>query len=436
MEMMEKPKRSRFFQRPGTKTGWWAAGLTILSIVMLTINNLGLNPFEKLMDVNPIPLRIYDFIMMGSLLGGIILGIIALTSKRERSWMIWLFMIPLLFFGIFLIVALFERLTYDTRVEVAPTPDLSIERVPVIFDDDGSPDGTSALLYLLSNPDVDLQIVSVSYGEAHPRVFIQHLGRVLEQYGYGDVPLGAGQDAPLSGNNAFPDFVREGSNGFWGFGPEEPEQKYVAQDSAKLMVQLINQTDEPITILATGALTNLAQALRLDPDITENIAAVYIMGGAVNVPGNLNDLVPDTENTFAEWNIYADPLAASEVFNSGLNLYLLPLDATNSIQVNANDIAQWRKGGNIPDFAADIYDSLMEAWGVDEVEMWDLVTAEIMMNPEHCTFTPLRLEVVIEEGQAEGQTRVVEGKANVNVCLEPDSEAIKETLSQVFSSRK
>ena len=68
--------------------------------------------------------------------------------------------------------------------------------------------------------------------------------------------------------------------------------------------------------------------------------------------------------------------------------------------------------------------------------MWDLVTAEIMMNPEHCTFTPLALEVVIEEGQTEGQTRVIEGAANLNVCLDPDEEAIKQTLSQVFSSRK
>lgn len=433
---MEKPKRSRFFQRPGTKTGWWAAGLTILSIVMLTINNLGLNPFEKLMDVNPIPLRIYDFIMMGSLLGGIILGIIALTSKRERSWMIWLFMIPLLFIGIFLIVALIERFTYDTRVEVAPTPDSILERVPVIFDDDGSPDGMSALLYLLSDPYVDLQMVSVSYGEAHPQVFIQHLGRVLEQYGYGDVPLGAGQDAPLSGNNAFPDFVREGSNGFWGFGPEEPEQKYMALDSAELMVKLISQADEPVTVLASGALTNLAQALRLDPDITENIAAVYIMGGAVNVPGNLNDLVPDTENTVAEWNIYVDPLAASEVFTAGLNLYLVPLDATNSIQVNAHDTTRWRRGGSIPDFAADIYDSLMQAWGVDHVEMWDLVTAEIMINPQHCRFTPLSLEVVTMEGNTQGQTTIVDGEPNLNVCLEPDSEAIKQQLEEVFSSRK
>ena len=64
------------------------------------------------------------------------------------------------------------------------------------------------------------------------------------------------------------------------------------------------------------------------------------------------------------------------------------------------------------------------------------MTAEIMMNPGHCVFTPLRLEVVTEEGNSEGQTKVMEGDPNVNVCLEPNSEAILERLENVFSSRK
>jgi purine nucleosidase/pyrimidine-specific ribonucleoside hydrolase len=193
---------------------------------------------------------------------------------------------------------------------------------------------------------------------------------------------------------------------------------------------------EPVTLFMSGALTNLALALRMEPEISEKIAAVYIMGGAVNVPGNIKGLLPDSTNSSAEWNIYADPLAASEVFTSGLNLYLVPLDATNQLKLTARDTAVWRKGGSIPDFAADIYESLMEAWNVDEVEIWDLVTAEIMLNPQHCTFTPLRLEVVTDDGETQGQTRVVDGESNVNVCLDPDSEAIKQELAKVFSSRK
>ena len=48
-------------------------------------------------------------------------------------------------------------------------------RLSVIFDDDGSPDGTTALLYLLSHPEVDVKAINISYGEAHPEIYIQHI---------------------------------------------------------------------------------------------------------------------------------------------------------------------------------------------------------------------------------------------------------------------
>lgn len=434
---MRKLKRSRFFQRPATKTGWWAGGLAIIVMLMMGVNMLGLNPFEKVTAFDPSFLvRAYDLIMFTSLMAAIVLGVIALIGKRERSWLVWLFMIPLFVFASSFLWMFFQRMKYSDHVEVAPTPDANIEQVAVIFDDDGSPDGTSGLLYLLSEQRSKVIAVSVSYGEAHPQVYIHHLGWMLEKYGYGDIPLSAGQDAPLAGDNSFPDAVREASNGFWGFAQASAEQTYPVQDSAELIVKTIMQSDEPVTLLVSGALTNLAQALRMEEGISENVAAVFIMGGAVYAPGNLNDLLPDTENTVAEWNIYADPRAASEVFASGLNLYLVPLDATNQVSLTRQDTGIWRKGGSIPDFAAEIYDSLMWAWDEDAIEMWDLMTAEIMMNPEHCTFTPLRLEVVTTEGSTQGQTRVVEGEANVEVCLEPDGDAVKQNLAEVFSSRK
>lgn len=434
---MKKPHRSSFFQRPATKTGWWAGIVAVFAILMSGLNILGLNPFDQIPTYpQALQVTIYELTVFTSLMAAIVLGVIALIGKGERSWFVWLFMIPVMIFVAALGVLIFERISFSEQVETAPTPDANIERIAVIFDDDGSPDGTTALLYLLSEPRAKVMAVSVSYGEAHPQVYIHHLGWMLERYGYEDLPLGAGQDAPLAGTNNFPDPVREASNGFWGFGQAKAERTYPVQDSAELIVKTIMQSDEPVTLLVSGALTNLAQALRMEAGIKENIAAVFIMGGAVHVPGNLNGLLPDTDNTVAEWNIYADPLAASEVFASELNLYLVPLDATNQVNLTRKDTRMWRKGGSIPDFAAEIYESLMGAWDVDTIEMWDLMTAEIMMNPEQCIFKPLRLEVVTAEGNTQGQTRVVEGDANVDVCLEPDSDAIKQNLVEVFSSRK
>jgi len=399
---------------------------------MIGVNMLGLNPFEGPSFL----VTAYDLTMLTSLVLAILLGVIALSGKRERSWVVWLFMLPVLIFGGALLYAVVARLKYTDYQEIAPAPDATIERLPIIYDDDGSPDGTSALLYLLSDPRAEVLAVSVSYGEAHPQVYIQHLGWMLERYGYNAIPLAAGRDAPLAGSNSFPESVREGSNDFWGFDSGREGELSLVQDSAQLMVKTIMTSNQPVTLFISGALTNLAQALRLEPGICENIEAVYIMGGAVYVPGNLRGLMPDTDNTTAEWNIYADPLAASEAFASGLNLYLVPLDATNQVLLNHKDTAAWRKGRNIADFAADIYDSRMDSWGRDEIEMWDLVTAELMMNPGHCNFIPLALEVATAEGDSQGQIRVVDAEPNVNVCLDLDGGLIKQTLVQVFRTRE
>ncbi len=314
-------------------------------------------------------------------------------------------------------------------------PAIPSEPIPIIYDDDGSPDGTTALLYLLSHPRAHLQAVNISYGEAYPSVYIQHIGRILDSFGILDLPLGYGQDSPPTGNYGFPEGLRQAANTFWGWPIPNAEKTYPAQPAPELMVSVIRQSPSPVTVFVSGPLTNLAKALRLDPGIVKNVAGVYIMGGAVYVPGNINDLDPYTKNVTAEWNIYGDPQAAREVFDSGLKIYLVPLDATNQVQVTNEDIGQWRRGGKIANFAADIYDSLLRNWGAQQAAIWDVMTAAIMLNPDLCVFKSLHLEVTTQQGNTSGQTVVSPDKeANASVCLEPDADKIRQNLIDVFAN--
>lgn len=308
---------------------------------------------------------------------------------------------------------------------------------PVVYDDDGSPDGTTALLYLLSHAQVTVAAVGISFGEAYPEVYIQHIGRKLDQLGVQGIALGAGQDMPLAGDNQFPEWLREGANEFWGHPIPNADKTYPVQDAAELIVSIAKQSTQPIALFVSGPATNLARALRLDPAIRDRIAAVYVMGGAVYVPGNIDDLLPDTDNRVAEWNIYADPLAAREVFESGLPIYLVPLDATDQVAVAAADTARWRQGGPTADFAADIYDSILDGWDVEEAPVWDLMTAAIMVDPSLCGFRPLHLEIDTTEGETSGQTVPHDDRQpNAQVCLEPDVQRIRQTLNEVFAGSR
>lgn len=318
------------------------------------------------------------------------------------------------------------------------TPDRSsITKLPVIFDDDGSPDGTTALLYLLSEPAADVKAVTISHGEARPKVYIQHMGRVLDDFGFTGIPLGQGADSALQPGEDFPEWLRQASDNFWSLPVPNKTKTYPTQNAAELMVSLLNQAPEPVAVLVSGPSTDLALALRLDPNIREHISAVYIMGGAVAVPGNLTDFIENPSNVSAEWNIYVDPLAAAEVFSSGVPIVLVPLDATNQVSATMEDTRQWRAGLPPAQLAADMYDMLLGGSETARMGLWDVMTAVIMVHPELCDLVPMNLEVITDQGDTYGQTLVLaEGEPNVQVCLEPDVNGIKQTLIEVFSDSR
>jgi purine nucleosidase/pyrimidine-specific ribonucleoside hydrolase len=310
-----------------------------------------------------------------------------------------------------------------------------ITPIPVIYDDDGSPDGTLALMYFLSDPRVSLKSISISYGEANPKKYIQLVGALLDSFGINNIPLGAGKSAPLGGDNVFPAWMREKADNFWNQ-PIPPMSKvYPVQDAAQLMVDTLNSSPVPVTIFISGPCTNLAEALRLDPGIKTHIKAVFIMGGALYTQGNLSDLVADPENGLAEWNIYADPQAASEVFQSGLDIYLVPLDATDQVAISHNDTASWRTGGKAAQFAAKMYDEQITAVNRDSFYYWDAMTAEILVNPSLCQFKQLNVEVVTTDGARDGQTRAMtSGDPNINACLQPDAINLIHTIDSIMAA--
>ncbi|WP_226587680.1 nucleoside hydrolase [Microseira wollei] len=318
---------------------------------------------------------------------------------------------------------------------------------PLIFDDDGSQDGMTALAYMLANPKFDIKAITIAQGIARPPIFVNNLERMLGRLNVSDIPLGVGRSNPLAGNNAFPDFIRDGSDTFWApfvtLPPTAPP--FQTRPAAELIVETIKQSPDPVAILATGPLTNIAEALRLDASIINNISIVEIMGGAVFVPGNLKVLPdpPFATNAVAEFNIWLDPVADQEVFeagNKGLKIQLTPLDATSKISFYRADQAAWLATGTpesiiaseFLDFALTVIQS-----NNDPNPVWDLVAAINLSEPDFYPETPLHLKVDTESnpGATQGQTFAVDGlPPNVLVSLNPSFNNLSFSSSEVFSA--
>ncbi|MCC5609840.1 nucleoside hydrolase [Nostoc sp. CHAB 5834] len=317
---------------------------------------------------------------------------------------------------------------------------------PLIVDDDGSQDGMTALAYMLANPKFDIQAITIAQGIARPASFVNNLERMLGRLEVSGIPVGIGRTDPLAGNNAFPEFIRDGAETFWSPFVQLPDTAPPVErrSAAELIVEKIKQSPEPVAILATGTLTNIAEALRLDPSIISNIAVVQIMGGAVFVPGNLAVLPdpPFSTNTVGEFNIWVDPLAAQEVFaagSQGLKIELTPLDATNKIGFSRTDQQAWLATGTpesklaaeFLDFALTVIQS-----NNDPNPAWDLVAAINLSEPNFSEETPLYLEVdtLSDPGTTQGQTLAVPNlPPNVLVSLNPNFNNLPFSAGELFS---
>src|SRR5205823_9733240 len=139
-------------------------------------------------------------------------------------------------------------------------------------------------------------------------------------------------------------------------------------------------------------LTNLGEALRRRaPAVTE----IVIMGGAVRVPGNRADGgYFKTNNTAAEWNIFHDPLAAEIVFHSGVNIRMIPLDATNKVPI---DIAFLLEVSRIRTPAARLVTQILETErSLIEKKMffaWDPLAAVALVDGGVVRTTRMAIEV-------------------------------------------
>lgn len=270
----------------------------------------------------------------------------------------------------------------------------------IIFDNDAANDDIIALIYLTSHPAIKLAAITIAgTGEAHGDLGAKNMADVCFMLNIPATPIAFGTDQPLSSaGKPFPDFIRTMMDNTLANKniPHHPNPN-ISDSAVELIKQTLNASPEPVTILCTGPLTNIAAFIQANPDQLEKIEKIVIMGGAINVEGNIQALDPQSTNQVAEWNIYADPAAASLVFGSGIPITLVPLDATNQVPItqafyDALSLAT-QPGLNL---AYLLLKDIVDEFGMDlflkNFYLWDPLAAMICLNPalaitEHMTVT-------------------------------------------------
>jgi inosine-uridine nucleoside N-ribohydrolase len=286
----------------------------------------------------------------------------------------------------------------------------SAQPLRVLFDYSPTLSDADALLYLASNPAVELLAVTLpGTGEADCEPGTRTTRALLTIAANSDVPVGCGRNTPLIGDRDWPEEWRTEVNR-WGTEILPAVDPEPIRDAEQLLTDTLGAATTPITLVAVGPLTNLGVVLAAHPELAARIERIVIMGGAVTVPGNVE------ASPAAEWNIYIDPEAARRVLASGVPVTFVPLDATNHLPWTERLL---RRLATLDGPAArTVHRMATSRPTLDGLYLWDELAAMTAINPD--VVTTQSMTVRIDDNGA--IVRDTDGVA-VTVAVNADADA-------------
>jgi inosine-uridine nucleoside N-ribohydrolase len=198
----------------------------------------------------------------------------------------------------------------------------------VIIDTDPGVDDALALLLAMRSPELKIEAITPVAGNVPLELTLPNALRMVEIAGRTDIPVAAGAKAPLARRLVTAAYAH-GENGLGGAVFPEPKIKPVAEPAAELIRQIVRKYPGEVTLILVGPLTTIATALNLDAELAGMVRGIVLMGGSLS-GGNITPA--------AEFNIYVDPEAARIVFQSGIPITMVGLDATRKTSLTEDHV--------------------------------------------------------------------------------------------------
>lgn len=207
-----------------------------------------------------------------------------------------------------------------------------MKKIPVIIDCDPGHDDAIALMLALGSEKIEVKAVTTSAGNQTPDKTLNNALRVLTFLGIDNIEVAQGAKKPLMRDLIIAPEVH-GESGLDGPELPNPGFKESSRSAVEVIADVLRNSEEKVTLIPTGPLTNIAIFLLIYPELKEKIERISLMGGAAD-GGNWTPA--------AEFNILVDPEAADVVFKSGVPITMCGLDVTHKAQVYDEDIEKFR----------------------------------------------------------------------------------------------
>jgi len=278
----------------------------------------------------------------------------------------------------------------------------------IIIDTDPGIDDAMAIFLALRSPELKVEAITAVCGNVPLDLTLPNALRLVEIAGRTDVPVAAGASHPLLRRLVTSGHVH-GVNGLAGVEFPEPKIKAVHETAPEIIRRIVRENPGEITIVAVGPLTNVAMALRADPELASMIPAIAIMGGSLS-GGNITPA--------AEFNFYVDPEAARIVFDANIPLTMVGLDVTRKCLVSEQHIKQLEAASNPVSQAAGkimraTYERMRHGGEVTEIALHDALAVASLIDHDVITRKDYYVEVETFGEWTAGQTLGYDGHGPV-----------------------
>jgi purine nucleosidase len=306
----------------------------------------------------------------------------------------------------------------------------------LVIDTDPGIDDALAILMAYMHPDTHIEAITTVAGNVGLDKTTANALKILDVLGADDIPVYPGADGALV--ERVPDASEvHGNDGLGNANLPTPSRDPENEHAALALVRLANENPRELDLIAIGPLTNLALATRIDPDLPNKYKSLVIMAGTIYGQGN-------TQNIAAEFNVYADPEAASIVIDTWSGLTMISWETTMAHGFTLEEHRKLLSYNNprselIKKITTNLYALLIEKFNREEAYAADPLAMSVCLEADIVTKAgkfPVHVERM---GRASRGMTVVDwqnfgGKQpNVNLVLEVDKKRFYDLLLEAVS---
>ena len=288
-------------------------------------------------------------------------------------------------------------------------------RTKIILDTDTGTDidDAWALAFVALSPEVETVAVTITDADTPARAKVAC--KLLHRAGRTDIPVSVGRKTPTP-NNRF-DHQFTWAEDFTAYKP-------TSEPAAQTIVRLAKKYPGELVLLAVGPLQNVADALRLDPQLGKYLKRVVLMSGNVYNRAGREGIQP-------EWNVVASTQDAQLVYGAGLPMTIVPLDSTTLVTLADAERDRVRKRGSP---VTNAVESLYRLWlssPQSRMTLHDQLAVAEAVRPGEFFGKKETLPLLVDD---KGFTRIDKprGKDTV-VCLEPKRDAFMEHYLSILT---